>query len=108
VFHVLFQLMIFAALLESGTGGIHAVNERVAQAWRTRTGRALSTRARLTLAGVLIVVAMFLAERFGLVTLIARGYRLLAYVLIAVYLLPLLSIGVWRMTGGRRAAPAQA
>jgi uncharacterized membrane protein YkvI len=107
VFHALFQLMIFAALLESGTGGIHAVNERVAQAWRARSGQPLSARARLGLAGVLLVVAMFLAERFGLVTLIASGYRLLAYVLIAVYLLPLLSMGVWRLTG-RRTAAAQA
>src|SRR3546814_15306657 len=28
-FHVLFQLMIFAALLASGVGAIHALNERV-------------------------------------------------------------------------------
>ena len=30
VFHLLFQVMIFAALLESGTGAVHAINERVA------------------------------------------------------------------------------
>jgi len=46
---------------------------------------------------VLLVVAMLLADRFGLVTLIARGYRALAYVLIAVYVLPLLTYGVWRL-----------
>ena len=26
IFHLLFQLMIFAALLESGTGAVHAIN----------------------------------------------------------------------------------
>jgi len=96
-FHVAFQCMIFAALLESGTGGIHAVNERLAHAWRARTGRAFSTRARLGFAAAMLVVAMLLADRFGLVALIARGYRGLAYALIAVYVVPLLTFGVWRL-----------
>ena len=26
--------MIFAALLESGTGAVHAINERIGKAWR--------------------------------------------------------------------------
>ena len=38
VFHVVFQLMILAALLESGTGAVHAVNQRVAGAFTTRAG----------------------------------------------------------------------
>lgn len=49
------------------------------------------------------MVAMLLADRFGLVTLIARGYRLLAYVLIAVYVVPLLTYGVWRLWTARTA-----
>ena len=32
-FHLLFQLMIFTALLESGVGAIHAINERIAGAF---------------------------------------------------------------------------
>ena len=97
VFHVTFQLMIFAALLESGTGGVHAVNERIAHAYRSRYQRDLSERARLALAGGLLLIAIFLADRFGLITLIARGYRALAYVLLAVYVLPLMTYGVWRL-----------
>jgi uncharacterized membrane protein YkvI len=65
----------------------------------------LSARARFVAAGVLLVVAMFLAGRFGLVTLIARGYRALAYVLIVVYVVPLLTYGVWRLWTAR-ATPA--
>ena len=97
VFHVTFQLMIFAALLESGTGGVHAVNERIAHAYRSRYQRDLSERGRLALAGGLLLIAIFLADRFGLITLIARGYRALAYVLLAVYVLPLMTYGVWRL-----------
>ena len=106
LFHGAFQLMIFAALLESGTGSVHAVNQRIAQVWRARFGRDLTARSRFIAAGVLLVVAMLLAERFGLVTLIARGYRALAYVLIAVFVIPLLTYGVWQLTQRRAAATA--
>jgi len=47
---------------------------------------------------------MLLADGFGLVTLIARGYRLLAYALLAVYVLPLLTVGLWRLRSSRLVA----
>jgi uncharacterized membrane protein YkvI len=97
VFHVLFQLMIFAALLESGTAVVHACNERIAHAWRARGRPGLGKRARATIAGVLLVGSIFIADRVGLVALIAQGYRALAYLFLAVYVLPLLTVGVWRL-----------
>ena len=36
-FRYLFQIMIFAALLESGTGAVHAINERISTVWKART-----------------------------------------------------------------------
>jgi uncharacterized membrane protein YkvI len=96
-FHLLFQAMIFAALLESGTSSVHAINERIDHAWQSHRGRSLSRRARLAIALFLLVGCMFVAQRFGLVALIATGYRALAYVLLAVFILPLLTVGVWRL-----------
>ena len=108
-FHLLFQAMIFAALLESGTGSVHAINERVDRAWEARRGTPLSHRARLAISAILIVGCMFLASRFGLVALIATGYRALAYILLAVFVLPLVTIGVWKLskTSGARTVPTQ-
>lgn len=97
LFHLLFQAMIFLALLESGTGAVHAINQRVASAWQARSGRALTRVARLWIATALLVCAIFVAERFGLITLIAHGYRALAWAVLAVYVVPLLAIGVWRL-----------
>lgn len=106
-FHAAYQLMIFVALLETGVGSVHAVNERIAQVWRARFASALPMRMRLAIAGALLVIAMLLADRFGFVTLIARGYRLLAILFITVYVVPVLTFGVWRLAR-RRAAPAPA
>ena len=97
LFHMLFQLMIFSALLESGASSVHAINERIANAVRVRRGIDLSHRARLAIALALLIFCMFLADRFGLVALIANGYRALAYILLAVFILPLMTFGVWRL-----------
>ena len=40
---------------------------------------------------------MLLADRFGLVALIARGYRALAVIFLVVYVLPLLTVGIARI-----------
>ncbi|WP_313537004.1 hypothetical protein [Sphingomonas sp.] len=93
IFHLLFQLMIFAALLESGTGAVHAVNERIARG-RGQVRLGPVARALLTLA--LLAPCMLLADRVGLVGLIAGGYRLLAVLLIAIYVVPLLVATLFR------------
>jgi uncharacterized membrane protein YkvI len=94
VLHVVFQMMILAALLESGTGAVHAVNQRIANVLLAR-GKSLSTVGRLGLSAGVLILAVFVATHFGLVALIARGYRALAYLFIAVYVVPLLTYGVW-------------
>ncbi|MBV8496290.1 MAG: hypothetical protein JO361_05860 [Gammaproteobacteria bacterium] len=101
VFRYLFQLMIFAALLESGTGFVHAINERIGQAWRYRRKAELGRVPRLALALATLVFCMLLAEHFGLVTLIARGYRLFAYVVLLVFVLPLFTVGIYRLVNRR-------
>ncbi len=96
-FHLLFQLMIFSALLESGASAVHAINERVDKAWQRRGRPRLGHRARLAIAAVLLVGCMLLAGRFGLVALIGSGYRLLAYLMLAVFVLPLVTVGLARV-----------
>jgi len=96
-FHLLFQAMIFSALLESGTSSVHAINERIDHAWQARHGQPLTHRIRLAIALVLLVGCVFVASRFGLVALIANGYRALSYILLATFILPLVTIGVWQL-----------
>ena len=95
-FQVVFQVMIFAALLESSTGTVHSVNERIATAYRRSHAGDLPRLGRLLISGALLVASVFLAARFGLVMLIARGYRMLAYAMLALYVVPLLTVGAWQ------------
>ena len=65
-------------------------------AGRCRTGSGLASRS------CVLVGCMFLASRFGLVALIATGYRALAYILLATFILPLVTVGVWKLWHGPR------
>jgi uncharacterized membrane protein YkvI len=47
--------------------------------------------------GVILTGCMLVAVEVGLVDLIAQGYRFLAWLFLAVYLVPLLTIGVYRL-----------
>jgi len=96
-FHVLFQVMIFAALLESGAGSVHAINERISGAIESRGRPPLSTGARAIIGAVILTGCMFVAGEIGLVDLIASGYRFLAWLFLGVFVLPLITIGTWRL-----------
>jgi uncharacterized membrane protein YkvI len=106
LFHWAFQIMIFAALLESGAGAVHAINERIAGVLHRRRGTDLSARNRALIAGALLVVCMFVADRVGLIGLIASGYRLLAWMFLAVFVLPLMTLGVARLLRNDRKVAA--
>lgn len=96
-FHVVFQLMIFVALLESGVGAIHAINERIAGALEARSRPKPGAMARAAIGAVILTGCMFVAARIGLVDLIASGYRFLAWLFLAVYVVPLLTLGFYRL-----------
>jgi uncharacterized membrane protein YkvI len=96
VFHWIFQLMIFAALLECSVGNVHAINERVC-AHRVSRGGLDTPRLRFIVTVLLLIFAMGVAQEVGLVALIAKGYRILAYLVLAIFILPLVTLGVWRL-----------
>ncbi|MEO8112845.1 MAG: hypothetical protein ABI655_00595, partial [Phenylobacterium sp.] len=91
-------VMIFAALLESGAGSVHAINERIAHAYERRGDRTFSRTLRLAVTVAILAGSVFVADRVGLVRLIADGYRWLAYVLLAIYVAPLLTLGIWKLS----------
>lgn len=91
-FQIFFQVVLFGTLIETGTGLIHGVNERIDHVLREK-GRALPGLARPAVAMVLLVAGTLLAG-VGLVDLIARGYGTLTWVFLLIYVLPVLTLGV--------------
>jgi uncharacterized membrane protein YkvI len=96
-FLVVFQVVLFGTLIETGTGMIHAVNERVAGFLEDR-GAALPRWFRPAAAVVMLLGAAALSA-FGLTALIARGYGTLTWAFLVVYVIPMLTLGVWKLRG---------
>jgi uncharacterized membrane protein YkvI len=96
-FRIAFQLMVFAALLESGVGVVHAVNERASVAWQARRHAEPPRWLRPALTVALLALCMFIADRIGLVALIASGYQVMAIVFLLVFVLPLVTLGAARL-----------
>jgi uncharacterized membrane protein YkvI len=103
--HAAFQLMIFMALLQSSVSSVHAINERIAGYLAEGRQWDLPPSARFACTTILLTGAIFAAQRFGLVDLVAKGYRALAWMVLITFVLPLLTIGVWRLAK-RAARPA--
>jgi len=102
-FEVLFQLVLLGTLVQTGVGMIHGVNERIAATLEDK-GREMPAFVRPVIAALLLLAAMVAANAFGLINLIAKGYGMLTFGFIIVFVVPVLTIGAWRVF---RSAPVE-
>ena len=93
---VLFGVVVGWTLIETATGIIHAIVERL-HAHAEQAGRPQMTHLQDAMfATGMLVVSVGLA-RIGIIDLIAKGYSAMSYGMIAVYIIPLMTIGVYRI-----------
>jgi uncharacterized membrane protein YkvI len=92
---ILFPIVLIGTFIETGTGMIHAFNERIAGGLKA-IGKTLPDMARPVIAIGLIICAL-LMSRWGIIDLIAVGYGAMSWVFIGIIVVPLLTIGVWKI-----------
>ena len=90
-----FQVMLLGTLVETGTGLIHAFNERLSRSFEEQA-KHLPSGFRPAVAVVLLALATLLSQA-GLEDLIGTGYATITYGFWAVYLLPVLTLGIWKI-----------
>jgi len=99
-----YQIVLFGTLIETGTGLIHAVNERIAGVYCEK-GREMPKLLRPVTGTALLVAGAALAG-FGLIGLIARGYGTLTWCFLVVFVIPILTRGVYLIRSrSRKAGP---
>lgn len=91
---VLYNVVIFGTFIETGAAMLHAVNERIARTYEDRGGE-MSAWIRPVVAVGMLVVAIFVSDRVGLVNLIAKGYGTIAYLYLMIFILPVLTVGIY-------------
>jgi len=95
-FQLAFQVVLFGTLVETGTGLIHAVNERIAKVYAERD-TTMPVFLRPMTALILLAVGALLAQ-FGLIGLIASGYGTLTWIFLVIFVVPVLTWGVWKIS----------
>lgn len=92
---VVFQVVLLGTLVETGTGMIHAVNERLQSALQAQ-GRDLPRWLRPVVALAFLSLGLAIST-FGLVQLVAKGYGTVSWGFFLVYILPLMTLGLYKI-----------
>ncbi|MDG1020268.1 MAG: hypothetical protein P8H57_07905 [Emcibacteraceae bacterium] len=96
IFKIIFEIILFGTFIETGTALIHSINERFAVAYEHHN-KIMPRFMRPLIAVVILFTAIVIATEFGVVNLIKEGYGTLTYVFIILIILPLFTIGMWKI-----------
>jgi uncharacterized membrane protein YkvI len=88
--------VLFGSLFDVGLGFIQSVNERI-DGWYVERGRGSITGRSRALVALLCVVISGGLSLVGIVPLIAQGYGTMAYAFLILFVVPLLTIGIYRL-----------
>ena len=92
-FKIIFQVILFGTFVETGLGLIHGFNERIAS-WLKEKKVILSGVNRFIISSFVMIICIFFAEQFGLISLIAEGYGTLTWAYWIIFVIPVIFIGV--------------
>lgn len=97
----IYVIVLFGTIAQTGVGVLHGINERLDAWWQGRHGRHLTPAARGTVAGASIIASLLLAK-LGIVALVAKGFGSVAWVSLGIYVVPLLTVGLWMVSRSER------
>lgn len=97
-----FQVVLFGTLIETGTGFIHAVNERIQSTFQAK-GKTLPRWLRPLVALALLLIGLGIST-FGLINLIAKGYGSVSWGFFIVYIIPIMTYGLYRIIARKQPA----
>jgi uncharacterized membrane protein YkvI len=92
--HIIFLLVLFGTFIETGAGFIKAATDRLEKQFCTPEKPKKWLRIAATLICLLLGVVV---STFGLTGLIARGYGTITWVFFVVYIIPLLTVGIYKI-----------
>lgn len=99
-----YSFILFGTIVQTGVGVLQGLNERLDSWNRELRGYALSSLMHAAISGGLLLLSTALAS-LGVVALVAKGYGTLAWGFLIVYIIPVLTYGVYRIIWFKQTAP---
>ena len=87
-FKLIFQIVLFGTFIETGVGLIHGFNERILSVKPN-----LKDSSRAIIGILILLISIFIANKIGLVGLIAKGYGALTWGYWIIFVIPIITIG---------------
>lgn len=98
---IAFQITLFGTLIETGTGFIFAVTERVGAVYEEQN-KTMPKSVVPAFTLVLLILGVFISQ-FGLTGLIAQGYGTITWGFFIFYVIPVLTIGIAKIVNLKKA-----
>jgi uncharacterized membrane protein YkvI len=92
---IVFQITLFGTLIETGTGFIYAVTERITSVYVEKEKKMAGWIIPSVTIG-LLALGVFIAQ-FGLIGLIAQGYGTITWGFLVFYVIPVVTIGIYKI-----------
>ena len=99
--YILFEIVLFGTLIETGTGFIKAFADRIEVAY-TKGGKEQPTWMHPVLVIGMVIIGIAIST-FGLTALIAKGYGTAVYGFLVIYALPMITWGVYKIAKAKKA-----
>ena len=93
--YIIFEIVLFGTLIETGTGFIKAVADRIEGAVE-RGGKEMPKWGHPLIVVGMVVIGVLIST-FGLLNLIVKGYGAAVYGFLIIYALPMITLGVYKI-----------
>ena len=93
--YIIFEIVLFGTLIETGTGFIKAVADRI-EAAVDRQGKQMPAWGHPLIVVGMVVIGILIST-FGLLNLIVKGYGAAVYGFLIIYALPMVTLGVYKI-----------
>ncbi|MBQ3373112.1 MAG: hypothetical protein IJG40_08290 [Oscillospiraceae bacterium] len=93
--YVIFEIVLFGTLIETGSGFIKAVDDRI-EISAAKSGDSTPSWVRPVIAIGLTLLGVAVST-FGLTGLIAKGYGTICWGFLIVYVVPMLTVGIYKI-----------
>ena len=96
MFTYIYSLVLFGTFIETGAGFIQTVNERLDQWSFERRNKALPRwlHSGVAVGGLLGSAAL---AQLGIIALVAKGYGTIAWTFLIIYIIPIMTIGIYKI-----------
>ncbi|WP_455544290.1 YkvI family membrane protein [Intestinibacter sp.] len=98
---IIFGIVMGWTLIETSTGIIHGFVARV-NAGLVDMGKSSLSRSQNAIMTVIVLILAIVLSKFGIIDLIAKGYNTMSYGLMIVYILPMLTIGLYKIVKSKK------